>query len=58
VCGDPAVQTLRKMVTDDKMAISHPMFEYVGEEAYTAAGGTLTPICSATRTAPLPMRRW
>lgn len=38
---DPAVQTLRKMVTDDKMAISHPMFEYVGEEAYTAAGGTL-----------------
>lgn len=39
---DPAVQTLRKMVTDDKMAISHPMFEYVGEEAYTAAGGTLT----------------
>ncbi|MCF1330672.1 MULTISPECIES: hypothetical protein [Enterobacter cloacae complex] len=24
------------------MAISHPMFEYVGEEAYTAAGGTLT----------------
>lgn len=30
------------MVTDDKMAISHPMFEYVGEEAYTAAGGTLT----------------
>lgn len=32
---DPAVQTLRKMVTDDKMAISHPMFEYVGEEAYT-----------------------
>ncbi|EOY4358629.1 ParB N-terminal domain-containing protein [Cronobacter sakazakii] len=39
---DPAVQTLRKMVTDDKMAISHPMFEFVGEEAYTAAGGTLT----------------
>ena len=39
---DPAVQTLRKMVTNDKMAISHPMFEYVGEEAYTAAGGTLT----------------
>ena len=39
---DPAVQTLRRMVTDDKMAISHPMFEYVGEEAYTAAGGTLT----------------
>lgn len=39
---DPAVQTLRKMVTDDKMAISHPMFAYVGEEAYTAAGGTLT----------------
>jgi len=38
----PAPQTLRKMVTDDKMAISHPMFEYVGEEAYTAAGGTLT----------------
>ncbi|MBC1188884.1 ParB/RepB/Spo0J family partition protein [Kluyvera sp. SCKS090646] len=39
--SDPAVQTLRKMVTDDKMAVSHPMFEYVGEEAYTAAGGTL-----------------
>lgn len=39
---DPAVQTLRRMVTDDKMAISHPMFAYVGEEAYTAAGGTLT----------------
>ena len=39
---DPGVQTLRKMVTDDKMAISHPMFAYVGEEAYTAAGGTLT----------------
>ncbi|MXV05430.1 ParB N-terminal domain-containing protein [Enterobacter sp. ABFQC] len=39
---DPSVQTLRKMVTDDKMAISHPMFTYVGEEAYTAAGGTLT----------------
>ncbi|WP_368894245.1 ParB/RepB/Spo0J family partition protein [Kluyvera ascorbata] len=38
----PSVQTLRKMVTDDKMAVSHPMFEYVGEEAYTAAGGTLT----------------
>ncbi|EOW6411133.1 MULTISPECIES: ParB N-terminal domain-containing protein [Cronobacter] len=39
---NPAIQFLRKMVTDDKMAISHPMFEYVGEEAYTAAGGTLT----------------
>ena len=39
--SDPAVQTLRKMVTDNKMAVSHPMFEYVGEEAYTAAGGTL-----------------
>ncbi|EGT5700658.1 nuclease, partial [Cronobacter dublinensis subsp. dublinensis] len=39
---NPAVQFLRKMVTDDKMAISHPMFEYVGEGAYTAAGGTLT----------------
>jgi ParB family chromosome partitioning protein len=39
---DPSVQTLRKMVTDDKMAISHPMFAYVGEETYTAAGGTLT----------------
>ncbi|HHE8494874.1 ParB N-terminal domain-containing protein (plasmid) [Enterobacter ludwigii] len=38
----PAPQTLRKMVTDDKMAISHPMFEFVGEEAYTAAGGALT----------------
>lgn len=38
----PMPHTLRKMVTDDKMAISHPMFEYVGEEAYTAAGGTLT----------------
>lgn len=39
---DPAVQTLRRMVTDDKMAASHPMFEFVGEEAYIAAGGTLT----------------
>jgi len=39
---DPSVQTLRRMATDDKMAISHPMFAYVGEEAYTAAGGTLT----------------
>ncbi|HGG8833599.1 TPA: ParB N-terminal domain-containing protein [Enterobacter kobei] len=39
---DPSVQTLRRMATDDKMAISHPMFVYVGEEAYTAAGGTLT----------------
>lgn len=39
---DPAVQTLRKMVTNDKMAVSHPMFEFVGEEAYIAAGGTLT----------------
>lgn len=38
----PMPHTLRKMVTDDKMAISHPMFEYVGEEAYTAAGGMLT----------------
>lgn len=38
----PAVQTLRKMVTDDKMAMSHPMFKYVGEDAYVAAGGTLT----------------
>ena len=38
----PAPQTLRKMVTDDKMPISHPMFEFVGEEAYTAAGGILT----------------
>lgn len=42
-CGRiPVPQTLRKMVTDDKMAISHPMFEFVGEEAYTAAGGMLT----------------
>lgn len=42
-CGRiPVPQTLRKMVTDDKMAISHPMFEFVGEEAYTAAGGILT----------------
>lgn len=39
---DPSVHTLRRMVTDDKMAISHPMFEYVGEEGYTAAGGILT----------------
>lgn len=39
--SDPAVQTLRRMVTDDKMAVSHPMFEYVGEEVYSAAGGTL-----------------
>ncbi|MCU2294311.1 ParB N-terminal domain-containing protein [Enterobacter hormaechei subsp. steigerwaltii] len=38
----PMPHTLRKMVTDDKMAISHPMFEYVGDDAYTAAGGTLT----------------
>lgn len=38
----PMPHTLRKMVTDDKMAVSHPMFEYVGEEAYTAAGGALT----------------
>lgn len=38
----PMPHTLRKMVTDDKMAISHPMFEYVGEEGYTAAGGILT----------------
>ena len=38
----PAPQALRKMVTDDKMAISHPMFKFVGEDAYTAAGGTLT----------------
>jgi len=39
---NPAVQTLRKMVTDDKVAMSHPMFKYVGEDAYVAAGGTLT----------------
>lgn len=38
----PEPQTLRKMVTDDKMAISHPMFAFVGEDAYTAAGGILT----------------
>lgn len=42
VWKEAVVQTLRKMVTDDKMAISHPMFEYVGEEACTAADGTLT----------------
>ncbi|EAA0563075.1 ParB/RepB/Spo0J family partition protein [Salmonella enterica subsp. enterica serovar Weltevreden] len=38
----PSVHTLRKMATDDKMAISHPMFVFVGEEAYLAAGGHLT----------------
>ena len=38
----PEPPTLRKMVTDDKMAISHPMFAFVGEDAYTAAGGILT----------------
>ncbi|WP_336996820.1 ParB/RepB/Spo0J family partition protein [Leclercia sp. UBA7405] len=40
--GNPAVQTLRRMVVDDKLAISHPMFVFVGEKAYTDAGGELT----------------
>ena len=38
----PVAQTLRKMATDDKMPLSHPMFVFVGEDAYTAAGGELT----------------
>lgn len=38
----PNAHTLRNMVTDDKMAISHPMFVFVGEDAYTGAGGHLT----------------
>lgn len=40
--GNPSVQTLRRMVVDDKLAISHPMFVFVGEKAYTDAGGDLT----------------
>ncbi|UFM72050.1 ParB N-terminal domain-containing protein (plasmid) [Leclercia adecarboxylata] len=38
----PVAHTLRKMATDDKMPISHPMYVFVGEDAYTAAGGELT----------------
>lgn len=40
--NDPAPHTLRRMVVNDKMAISDPMFIFVGEKAYKEAGGELT----------------
>lgn len=38
----PAPRALRNLAVNDKMAISHPMFIFVGEKAYTEAGGELT----------------
>ena len=40
-CGNSAHQ-IRRMLTEEKIGTNHPLFLFVGHDAYAAAGGTIT----------------